>query len=359
MPSKSVTRLVHAALCLPAAVALTLSAATPAQGRDAAAAPTPLRVATPVDMVQPWSPTSFNWLAIQNPDGPEKALLTFFTSNIPSPQIISNITAPDGTYYNAVDWTPAPFVTAADPVSIHNDRLDWRFVPERDAWHLTVDDAMTQAGIAGITADVWFHDTTPGAAMDPVDWDGQQVFWASSIAAAKVDGWIRFPGQAGPTPVDGWVGEQERMAGLFHITFMHKGYEYAQAGNPDGSADMLFAFLEAGGGVRGVLAHTDPHGAVTMCEPSAADLSDWASDRVSDRGISLPDFDYPRRVHASCDGGGAHLERTFTATRSHLHPVWLGPSPIVEAVTTMADGHSDVPGSVATIQHLRTTGSPR
>ncbi|WP_338772837.1 hypothetical protein V7968_15385 [Nocardia vulneris] len=359
MKSRKKYSLARMALCLPFAAALLLSMSAPAGALRGTTPPTPLRIATPADMIDTWYPMSYNWLAVQNPAGKEKLLITFALHNFPAPQLISIITAPDGSYYNALDYALDPYVITADPITVRNSRFSWSFAPEREAWHLVLNDPMTQIGVPGAVADLWFYDTKPGAAMTDVDWDGQKVFWASTLGAAKVDGWIRFPGQAEPTVVQEWAGEQERMAGYFDLVAGHKGYEYAQASNPDGSADQLFAFPQKNGDVRGVLAHTGVDGSVTMCEPDHVELADWTTEFGMDRGAPVAPLDYPRTIRSSCTSGDVHLARTFTVTEQHVHPLRFGPTDFTMALTTMADGHSDVPGSVATIQHLRNLGWER
>jgi len=221
--------------------------------------------------------------------------------------------------------------------------MDFRKVGDH-SWALKIDSK-------GMKVDVTFDEAQHGSAMMPATWDGEKVVWSSTIGTAEVNGTITFP--SGETvQVNKWVGEEERMAGLFKLAPGHRGYEYAQSGNPDGSADQLFAFPNLDGTWTGHMAHTTKAGVVTTCTEPSVQLSDWS------HYINL---DYPRTVAASC-GGPTPLSHTWTVTEEHMLPLGLtnfGVNPVGLGdatglgTTTMSDGHSDVAGSVATIQHLR------
>jgi hypothetical protein len=200
-----------------------------------------------------------------------------------------------------------------------------------------------------MSGDLWFRNDKVGAAMQPVQWDGQQVFWSSSIGRTDIDGTIQFAGDTEPTTVSGWQGEEERMAGSFSLDPGHKGYEYAQTSNPDGSADQLFVFPQlVDGSWRGLYAHVEKSGKLTYCEPDIVQLATYEE--------TAKGYAYPGTVYAQCTA--EKLNITYTVSTPEDFP--LGPSGLptnlYPAYTTMSAGSSNVSGSVGTIQHLRNFG---
>lgn len=304
--------------------------------------PTRLRPATVQDMTAGDYILDFGWFHAQDPHGLGLFQFTYLNHGMAGVKWgymnNLNVNDPQGNYQNLVEYPASP-VHVTDAPSIDSAIMHFAWDDEKQGWHLTYDNM-------GAVADLWFTNTHPGAAMDPVDWDGTKVFWASSIATADINGRIKFPGHSEFTEVNHWVGEQERMAGGFLLGPGHIGYDYAQAGNPDGSADQLFMFPEADGKVRGVLAHTAADGTLTMCEPKSYEQTDW--DSISSPAEQIGPFDYPRTVSASCDD----LSISFHVDQPHLFPLNIQLS-----TTTMSQGHSSVPGSRATIQHARDVGT--
>jgi hypothetical protein len=310
--------------------------------------------------------TDFLWWAASDKHGAGKLLMTITSNNLPTPEFAINVTKPNGTYANiAVQTTP---YTVTDTPSVHNTRFDFRWVASPPqggpgAYHLTLNN------MGGVSADLWYSNPKTGAAMDPLFWDGQRVFWASSIATARVDGWIKFQGDATPTVVTDWAGEEERMAIDGYLFPGHQGYEYLQSDNADGSADNVFVFPLLDGRWTGILTHVEPNGTVTMCEPDDVQLSNWLPDPTPGSN-----FQYPGTVRAAC-GGPNPMDLTYNVTAPHPFPlpptgpesfafVDTVPLPQVPLVTdspgwtTMSDGCSNSPAGceVATIQHLRNIG---
>jgi hypothetical protein len=309
-----------------AATPSTTSSITPA---------TTIRQATDADIVAPLYPLDLVWFSVMDPHGPGKLLVTISPNNLPVPAVAMNVTDAAGTYSNLLDY-PASLYTETSAPSIKNNQLDFHRVastePGTKAYHLSVNDL-------GVVADLTFSEAQAGSAMQPINWDGQLVYWSSSIGTARVDGTITFPGASSPTIVSGWVGEEERMAGYFEHLSGHVGYEYAQSGNADGSADQVFVFPELDGSWRGILAHTATDGALTMCPDPQVSLSDYSV---------TEGYSYPRTVKASCGS----LSRTYTVSTPHMFPN------LVVASSTMSDGSSDLSGPHgATIQHLRNLGT--
>jgi hypothetical protein len=310
---------------------------------------TPLRAAKAQDVVSPLYPDcDFIWFSAQDPSGAAKVLITWQTASTQMQSVAINVTKPDGSYANLSTVLSVPVVRtslpsiSAEPADSSAERIDFRWIPSESAYHLT----FTAAGMSG---DLWFRNNQVGAAMQPVQWDQQQVFWSSSIGRTDIDGSIRFVGDAQATTVTGWQGEEERMAGSFSLDPGHKGYEYAQTSNPDGSADQLFVFPQiSGGNWRGVLAHVAKSGELTYCEPDVVQLTDY---QATSEGYA-----YPGTVHAKCTA--RNLGLTYTVSTPQDFP--LGPPGLATdsypAYTTMSAGSSDVTGSVGTIQHLRDLG---
>lgn len=337
------------ALVLPAAGILMAAFAPAAQAEPMSN----LSNATNLDMVQPWYPWDFLWVEASNPHGHEKLLITFTANNVPTPQIATNVTNDKGEFFNTSDWILDPFVETNQP-SVKNSRLDFSF-QGNDTWHLIFNDAVSQVGVPGAVADLWFTESKPGAKYD-TSWDApERVFWSSSIGTGRVDGWIQFPNTPYRTEVVEWAPEEERMAGPFSLFPRHKGYDYAQSGNPDGSADQLFIYNNIDGTKRGLLAHTSREGVVTKCEPTDIQLGNWKliTDAM-DRGVRVEAFVYPQAVSAQCDYDGGTLRYDYISTEEHLFPVKVGPSNWVVGASTMNSGYEKHhPGSIATIQHYR------
>ncbi|MDP9123443.1 MAG: hypothetical protein M3N82_02410 [Pseudomonadota bacterium] len=310
---------------------------------------TPLRAANAQDVVSPLYPScDFVWFSAQDPNGAAKLLITWQTASSQMPSIAINVTKPNGSYANLSTVVSAPVVRtglpsiSAEPVDSSADRIDFRWVPSESAYHLT----FTAAGMSG---NLWFRNNQVGAAMQPVQWDQQQVFWSSSIGRTDIDGSIQFVGDAQATTVTGWQGEEERMAGSFSLDPGHVGYEYAQTSNPDGSADQLFVFPQiSGGNWRGLLAHVEKSGELTYCEPDVVQLANYQK--------TAEGYVYPGTVHAKCTA--RNLDLTYTVSTPQDFP--LGPPGLATnsypAYTSMSAGSSNVTGSVGTIQHLRDLG---
>lgn len=317
---------------------------------DGITPPTPLRQATQQDIVSPLYPTQdFLWWSIQDPNGPAKVLITAETAALNVSEIAINVTKPDGTYANLSSLanpftrTTLPSITTTASV-LSPSQLDFRYVPEQNAYHLTFN-------TSGMSGDLWFTNNQFGAAMQPAIWDSQQVFWTSTIGRTDINGWVQFAGDTQPTTVTEWQGEEERMAGNFVLLPGHKGYEYAQTSNPDGSADQLFVFPQIIDGTwRGLYSHLNANGTMTYCEPDVIQLSNY---QTTPKG-----FAYPSTIYAKCTA--ANVDITYTVTQAEEFPLPPGspsvPLNLYPGFTTMSAGHSNVPGSVGTIQHLRNLG---
>ncbi len=308
---------------------------------SAAPPPTPLRQATIADMTANPQLLDFGWFSALDPHGLGMFQLTFLEhgfAGTPATGLALNLNDPAGNYSNNFDIPAAP-MTTTDAPSFDSKAMHFGWDESKQAWHLMLNDL-------GTVADLYYTKTQRGAAMDPVDWDGQKVYWAASLGTAKVNGTIKFPGHTEVTKVENWDGEQERMAGTYLLGPGHIGYDYAQAGNPDGSADELFMFPQLNGTTRGILAHTAADGTLTMCEPKDYTQENW--DQISMPKGHIGTFPFPRTVSASCD----NLSITFTVETPHLFPLLAQLT-----TTTMSQGHTNVPGSRATIQHLRNVGT--
>jgi hypothetical protein len=316
---------------------------------DGITPPTPLRPATAQDIVTPLYPLcDFLWFSAQDPQGLAKVLITWQTAASQVQSIAINVTKPDGSYANLSTVLTAGAVRtslpsiSATPVESTADRIDFRWAPSESAYHLTFK-------AAGMSGDLWFRNDKAGAAMQPVQWDGQQVFWSSSIGRTDIDGTIEFVGDTEPTTVSGWQGEEERMAGSFSLDPGHKGYEYAQTSNPDGSADQLFVFPQLlDGSWRGLYAHLEKSGKLTYCEPDIVQLATYEK--------TAKGYVYPGTVYAQCTA--EKLAITYTVLTPEDFPLGLPglPTDLNPAYTTMSGGSSSVSGSVGTIQHLRDLG---
>jgi hypothetical protein len=330
-------------------IGITAAPLTPACA-DSVVPPTPLRPATSQDIVSPDYPTDdFISFSAQNPKGVAKVLITWQTAARQVPCIAINVTKPDGSYANLFTLLTTPAVRtglpsiSATPADSSADRIDFRWVPVQGAYHLTFK-------AAGMSGDLWFRNNKAGAAMQPVQWDGQEVFWASSIGRADIDGTIQFPTDVQPTSVSGWQGEQERMGEPFSPAG-HKGYEYAQTSNPDGSADQLFLFPQLiDGSWRGLYAHLDRSGKLTYCEPDIVQLGNYQK--------TAKGYAYPGAIYAKCSA--QYLDITYTVTTPEDFPVVPAgitmPVDRYLAYTTISAGSSNTPGSVGTVQHLRDLG---
>ncbi|MFI5782932.1 hypothetical protein [Nocardia sp. NPDC051570] len=322
--------------------------------------------ATVYDMTKPVpAGIDFQWFSMLNPEGPGIFQMTFNEYMVP---VMSFRTEdPDGHFIHQWNIPSAPVTRTLPPQmpALHSNDLDFAYDQQADAWHLQV-----HMPAADTFVDVYYSNWHPGAKMDPLTWDGEKVFWASGIGTAKVNGTIKFPSMDAPQQIHDWAGEQERMSqggtsGIFeNLRFgvspngqlspgfwvlgpgHNNGYDYLQGGNPDGSSDQVFLIHQNDGSLTGIFAHTAADGQRTMCVPDFyeyQDMSDYPSDRFSPHTGT---FRYPKRITTGC--GGEKL--TFTVTEPHAFDA-AGPG--ADFMTTMSKGHTDVPGSVSTIQHLQ------
>ncbi len=284
----------------------------------------------------------YGWLSIMDPNSNAKLQSTFSNQNgyagLPMTGMSLQSMDPNGIYTHHWDGPAAPMshnLPPAMPEYHAGNVFHFGWDEPKQAWHWELHNM-------DVDADVWFTDTHPGGKYT-VSWDGETVHWASGIAVAKVNGTIKYPGWDHPIEVHDWVGEQERMWGPdFRLGPGHNGYDYLQGGNPDGSADNGFVYEQLDGSVVGMLAHTAADGEVTICALDSVDYDEW-TEFTGAPGQTAP-YPYPRVVGVGC--GGMH--RTFTVDQ----PVLFQVVPAA-ATTTMSFGHTDLPGSISTIQHFR------
>jgi hypothetical protein len=293
------------------------------------------------------------WFSALKPDGSGVVAFDFSTTRLPGypkPTLLVVGSGVNGTPYMKAVLTE--YEVSTDPPSVRSPVGSVTWVEEKQAFHLVVD-------IPGyFSCDLWFTGH-PGGAME-VEWDEQDLTWTQSLGTGVANGTIVFPGSTSPTEVDDWGAEQETVFGDWQLgptsdesdpAETHVGYDYASSFNPDGSGHVAYVFPQVAGGWRGILAHTDASGEVTVCEPSqegGVTLSGWKTDTESG-------FKYPTVMRVRCgdlDVTWTHLAVAVAQSETALRSLGMRPG----WTETLAFGSSSVPGSVAILEHFRGPG---
>lgn len=353
-------------LALTSALTMALSGAAWA---EAVEPPTPLTTGTPGDIAAGANAVDNQaFFNVQDFHSPRKMTFNFVTTPlslaIPSPSLV--VLGVDGAGHQFLSPIPTAFTHTTDPAGWSSPAGSVVWVPEKKAYHLVFHTAIASAIPAGnpfsngtttgtVSADLWFSGH-PGGGQDPSDWDGQKNYWIQSLGTAKVTGTVKFPDSATPVRVNDWPGEQETEYGTYELGpgpwppsgVRHIGYDYGESSNPDGSTDTMQVLPEKDGVWRGILTHTSASGKVTSCEPSGpgqVKLADWATEPVSR-------MRYPRTVRVQCTGRSVTWHTTEAQTQVPYFSLATS-----GFLTTDSSAHTDVPGSVGVMQHLRDAGS--
>jgi hypothetical protein len=304
------------------------------------------------------------WWAAQDLHSRMKLMVSFNTTpsnlGIPVTHMLVIGILPNGQETLGV-W-PAQFSHTTNPPSITSSVGSVTWVPARHAYHLTLNmpGTFTFTPTPGpMTANLWFTGVPGGAAM-PTVWDGQTSYLTQTLGAGKVNGTINFPGFA-PVSVKNWGADAEPEYGTYldgtepNQPANHIGYEWADAQNPDGSADLLLSFAEEDGVWRGMLSHTTARGQVTECEPDVY-LGDWTT-ATDQEPANVTGFYYPQVIHAICKN--PRTTKPCLSVEWHMSPAGTQIGPFVAYSFTVAMGWATTttPGAVAWVQDFREKGS--
>ncbi|MFI5784071.1 hypothetical protein, partial [Nocardia sp. NPDC051570] len=252
-------------------------------------------------------PQDYNWIRLWDPAGPGQFITTFDTNGnfggLPISGRTWTVTSPGGGGVH--DWdafTNRLVVNQAPAMPAYNGNSTFQFYWDaaRNGYHYVNHGHNNDSWV-----DVWYTDTHPGAKIR-LNHDGQDMLWASSIAVAKVNGTVKYPG-SDPVEIRDWAGEQEREWGPNWTLSDHKVWDYISSGNPDGSEDLMFVFTQNNGTISGLVNHTDADGTRHMCVTRHVEYADWNT--MTRPGMTQP-FPYPAKVMTGCDD----LSYTVTST---------------------------------------------
>jgi hypothetical protein len=304
------------------------------------------------------------WWGAQDLHGKAKLFVSFNTTpsnlGIPVTHILLIGVTPAGRDFLGV-W-PTNFKFATDPPAITSPVASVAWVPSMSEYHLTVHIpgvVVFTPSPGPFTANLWFKGV-PGAAAMPTVWDGQTSFLPQTIGAGTASGTISYPGVPRVTVAD-WGADAEPEYGTYldgtpaYSPPDHIGYEWAEAQNPDGSANLLMAFAERDGVWRGMLSHTTPTGEVTECEPDVT-LSDWTR-KTGQLPPNVTGFWYPGAISATCPSPAPQppcLSMTWYPSPAGTQ---IGPFPSYSFTVAMGAATTSVPGAVAWVQNFREKGS--
>lgn len=229
----------------------------------------------------------------------------------PTPALAMLGAYPDGRQYAAA--VPTEYTISHDPPTISSPVGTVAWVPDQQKFHLTVH-------AVSMDADLWFSGPT-GGAMLPAYWDAEQTFWEQSMGTGTVNGYVRFPGDLLPTPVNNWRGEEESQYGPFQIgpgtdptlASTHIGYDYNVASLANGATVVMFGLPEIDGGWRGIITETLADGTVLQCEPQSLTQSNYTTlGAAMYTGIVSPTtYTWAQTVSGQCDAGSQNLNFTF------------------------------------------------
>lgn len=336
----------------------------------------------PTPLGHPTSPESFLdgvhanaldnqvWWCAQDLHSKRKVCLSFNTTSstlgLPFPHLLVMGVKPNGSLF--LGFLPALFKTTDAPATLTayvpgiGDLAQIAWSPTQRAYHVTFDVTGVYAGngpeVGRFRGDLWFHGVAGGAAM-PTYWDGQTSYLPQTVGAGVASGTVTMPGYPSYAATN-WGTDLEPEYGTYldgtdiYKPADHIGYEWAEAQNPDGSGDLLLAFAERSGVWRGMLTHTTRDGHVTECEPSVR-LSNWST-QTTTQPPNLTGAYFPRTITARCAATPTSppcLARTFSMTTDPQ----VVPFAVYSFTAAGASGRSNIPGSVAVIQHFREKGS--
>jgi hypothetical protein len=304
------------------------------------------------------------WWGAQDLHGKAKLFISFNTTpsnlGIPVTHLLVIGVTPAGRDFLGV-W-PASFKITSDPPAITSPYGSVTWVPSKSEYHLTVNvpGAFVFTPLPGpFSANLWFKGV-PGAAAMPTYWDSQTSYLPQTIGAGTATGTIDYPGVRKVT-VAGWGADAEPEYGTYldgtpaYSPADHIGFEWAEAQNPDGSADLLMAFAEEDGVWRGMLSQTTASGQVTECEPDVT-LSNWTQ-KTGQLPPNVTGFEYPQAITATCPSPPPQppcLSMTWYPSPAGTQ---IGPFVTYSFTVAMGAASTSVPGAVAWYQDFREKGS--
>jgi hypothetical protein len=304
------------------------------------------------------------WWGAQDLHSKAKVLLSFNTTprnlGIPITHMLVIGVLPDGQ--GTLGVAQATFTKTDSPPSMSSPIGSVAWVPSKKAYHVVVKMSgvfVFTPTIGPFAADLWFKGHTGAAAM-PTRWDTQTSYLPQSIGAGTANGTVTFPGLA-TIPVRNWGADAEPEYGTYldgtepNDPPNHIGYEWAEAQNPNGSADLLMSFAEEDHVWRGILSRTTAKGQVTECEPNVK-LSNWSTDTTLEPP-NVTGFNYPQTIAASCLP--PHATKPCLALTLHMTPAGtvIGPFPAYSFTVAMGYASTSTPGAVAWVQNFREKGS--